>query len=88
MPQPQPITIYSSTIHVSQIQAVARIVDTSGAVEMITRWVDESRADKHPGGAKPYISIRTALMIMFALDVEASPLLITEGSPPDLRALV
>ncbi|PLA39024.1 hypothetical protein CYJ46_01545 [Corynebacterium coyleae] len=80
MPQPQPITIYSSTIHVSQIQAVAQVVDTSGAVEMITAWVDESRADKHPGGAKPYISIRTALMIMLALGVEASPLLITEGS--------
>lgn len=80
MPQPLPITIYSSTIHISQVKAVAQIVDTSGAVEMIEQWVQESRADKHPGGAKPYISIRTALVIMLALGVEASPLLITEGS--------
>ena len=79
-PEPLPITIHSSTIHVSQIKAVAEIVDTSGAVEMVESWITEERAKKHPGGRPATISIRTAILLMLALGIEASPLLVTKAS--------
>ena len=81
MPQPEMITIQSSTIHISQIDAVANIVDTSGVLDLIEQWTQEERdlANAHPGGRPAEVSPRTALILMLALGVEATALLVSEA---------
>jgi len=77
--------IENSQVHISQIQVPLTIVDTSGVLDLIQQWREQDKAEKeaklgyapHAGGRPSIITDRTAIALMLAIGVEASPLLVS-----------
>lgn len=53
------------------IRLAQRIVDGSGCVEFVERWLAEDRAAKHAGGAPRVIGVRAALIILVMHQLES-----------------
>lgn len=57
----------------------ARIVDSSGVMDMIEKWRIVDGYDKNKGGRPRYIPLRSALIIMLVLGIQSQPHHITRG---------
>lgn len=76
----EPTTLDSQgTISLDLITTAARVVDTSGVIEILESWDKVDNPNRYRGGRPAQVSVRSALILLIVAGLDDKPLNITEA---------
>lgn len=67
-------------VSLEYVALAARIVDTSGALDMLTDWDRNDNPQRYRGGRKAHVSKRSALILLVLLGLLGKPLYVSEAA--------
>lgn len=76
----EPTTLdYQGPISLDLITTAARVVDTSGVIEILESWDKMDNPNRYRGGRPAQVSVRSALILLIVAGLDDKPLNITEA---------